>query len=754
MAIPEAAVSPFGPELPNPKDSPNSFLQSLQVDLDELHRAVSVISELGTRSDTGLDLTELQAQVDQLAEDVSDLQSQISDATIPSTFTGISLIDATCHIIDDVDATKRARFECEDISPSTEVVWRFPSRFNTGGTFVSSDVAEEIYTNWLFKARVGIGPNLGLFGIERQLHIDSYGPGGGILLDDITTSNPTTQVITHRANWASPWARAYGFSNAIGQSVGEYGAMAGGQALGYAYVGHGYGGLTPWVGPTGGTDNGAAFLMIRRPPRSTLYQPLIIDPAFANNITQLVVQSSRGGNTVNWAEFRNANEDVKLAVNEFGILEGPDPNVPNDPFTFWSIAEGGGAGVDVSSFGFGVRSTVTTESAHHTRWTDKAGSHIMMLGKGGTLYKGPSTADNQYVGSRDVDPTWYEDHYFDKDIFVSGFIYGDSGASSMEMHSTTVDGAASVAFSLVDDVARTTGHAFLLTNSADGKEAMRISWHGKMSLGYLPSISPDAISLPMLSFKTDDTASGVFTGAGLLASIKHSNAVITQTTMGGVIGSSTVNTTTALNTDFVFGTLGEAFSNTDSAGCTGKVLAGVVGIVSDADTTLVPTDIDGGVSYGRDSVKGNWDHVSTFWADAMINAAGAAPTNLPLIASAYRGTVPENTTGECWMLYGDLYEYYYTSKHKNYQKYGAPMASSVAGGIRVPWPRHGSRRTHMFFIPGDKADAGASVEGDVMFHDGTGADDAGLYQYVSGAWVELAGGGAGGGDSFLEWAGL
>jgi hypothetical protein len=305
---------------------------------------------------------------------------------------------------------------------------------------------------------------------------------------------------------------------------------------------------------------------------------------------------------------------------------------------------------------------------------------------------------------------------------------------------TVIDGGGFTAFDLRDRTSRSSGNAFLLRNIADDKELMKIFWDGKLVLGYTDSIGQFPNALMSFIYNDLNTEKVEVGMAGLL---NHADTGVTLARMAGFAGAGIVTTHTGLSSNLVSGVVGAGICGADTANYAGKVLAGVFGNTGSSATSsdIVPADVDGGAGYLVDAVRGNWDHVSTFFGNAQANnpITGGNPTNTPSVCSVLRAVIPEATTGEAWCIYGDtLSPLIYTNPTtKYYNYYGAPLVASVAGFARIPFPRHGSRRTHLYFIPGDLDDAGSSVFGDVVFDDGDGTTLEGLWEHDGTAFRKL-----------------
>jgi hypothetical protein len=171
-------------------------------------------------------------------------------------------------------------------------------------------------------------------------------------------------------------------------------------------------------------------------------------------------------------------------------------------------------------------------------------------------------------------------------------------------------------------------------------------------------------------------------------------------------------------------------------------MAGVVGNVFDRSTEgdKMPNTPDMQVATG--ALRGDWDHASSFWATGLFRTsyissttttAGTTgnPTNQPDIISAYRYAIPEVGEGEVWGIYGDHPSLPHASA------YYVPAPATLAGSYRCPWPRHGTRRTHIYFIPGDLDDTASNAVGDVMFDDGDGTTLEGLWEHDGTAFRKL-----------------
>lgn len=64
-----------------------------------------------------------------------------------------------------------------------------------------------------------------------------------------------------------------------------------------------------------------------------------------------------------------------------------------------------------------------------------------------------------------------------------------------------------------------------------------------------------------------------------------------------------------------------------------------------------------------------------------------------------------------------------------------PLTASVAGAYRAPWPRAGTRRTHIFFIPGKLTESTGPAVGDLVFDDG--GTELGLHEFHGGSFHKL-----------------
>ena len=89
MAIPQAAISPFGPDLSGFKQDPEGIIGRVRDDLDEVRRAVEALSRLATTTE-GPDNAELAALIVALTLQVVSLDERVTalEGAAPSTGTG------------------------------------------------------------------------------------------------------------------------------------------------------------------------------------------------------------------------------------------------------------------------------------------------------------------------------------------------------------------------------------------------------------------------------------------------------------------------------------------------------------------------------------------------------------------------------------------------------------------------------------------------------------------------------------------
>jgi hypothetical protein len=97
MAIPNATVSPFGPALPDVTLTPRTFTDSLIYDLDELHRAVTIVAADAMVAADIPDIAPLQSQLDALQAQVDALVfvSGVDPADILEILNQIAILQST-----------------------------------------------------------------------------------------------------------------------------------------------------------------------------------------------------------------------------------------------------------------------------------------------------------------------------------------------------------------------------------------------------------------------------------------------------------------------------------------------------------------------------------------------------------------------------------------------------------------------------------------------------------------------------------
>jgi len=302
--------------------------------------------------------------------------------------------------------------------------------------------------------------------------------------------------------------------------------------------------------------------------------------------------------------------------------------------------------------------------------------------------------------------------------------------------STIADNASAVAFQLNDSITRTTGLTFRIRNANLTRELMVTSWDGRFSFGYSPGLTPQVGHV--LSFiQTDsDSPAGAPHMVGILGEVSHTDATKTATIAYGIVGIHITGTATGASYKIAAGLRGTGVGGVD-ASLTGKILAGVsagmdaVGGVGGL-LTAEPGFPDPALIKGGTILRGSWDHVAAYWADAYGSTVSTLtiPTNRPGIVSSFRAPIqpfPFSFTvgspfGETWGIRGE-------APTSGSNGSGTPTAyaatyPALTGFMRVPYPRYtggtGVRAMQLFWEPWPIPAAGyANVMGDMFYSDGT-----------------------------------
>lgn len=429
------------------------------------------------------------------------------------------------------------------------------------------------------------------------------------------------------------------------------------------------------------------------------------------------------GQASDYIRIRNSTTANVFRLTAAGGMIAPTSATAGSSFALISVAERETAGAATPAFLMDISSSVTAEPTLHTRWRNKAGTTIQDLDSTGILYKGPITSASRYWSKNDT-ATWSGFHTFDFGINIGtlGLIESDAP-----------DG--DIAFDLVQTNSMPSGDLFLLRNSADNKHILRIQANGHLILGYGTGLVT-GLTNSLMSFAVNDT-NGITYNCGVVGIISHGSAGTPSRLLGMGGGAGIISGAGVPSANFIYGSIGVGFSQHNSSSYSSKTLAGVVGHVSHDNTEgdLFPTTPDTSVSAGADlSVAGNWKHVSCLWANALVSAGlkGPALTNKPAISSGVKSTIPEISTSEAWGIYGNSVDElgltgFGTGGPPTY--YAAVAASNV-GWMRCPWPRHGTRRTHFYMIPGSISESTGNLFGDVIFDDGAGSRADGLHEYI------------------------
>lgn len=324
--------------------------------------------------------------------------------------------------------------------------------------------------------------------------------------------------------------------------------------------------------------------------------------------------------------------------------------------------------------------------------------------------------------------------------------YGTIGVDLAGNYLLRVNGAGGTGniFNLRDSVARAASQIVFLLDSDDAAQSsphyMKANNLGNFSFGYGNSGSViDPIPGHVLSFLQQThnrpSFSTQINDCGILAYVQYDDTTGTGTSVNGAACGvkSVVGLTSSLaGVPFapigVIGHFGYASCNFDDPSLGGHSLAsfhgyfgGTIGSL-DYQTRAPIDDVN-----TNGAIRGAFDHVSVFWANARTYGAGGTnPTNKPVISSSARIPIQGCATDEQWGVYGHSFNFT-----------GTKQLCTTSGFIRIPFPgtNGATNRAHAYWLP-TAAPAGGSVwvnAGGEYWDDGTNCA-AGSYEYNGTSW--------------------
>lgn len=316
-------------------------------------------------------------------------------------------------------------------------------------------------------------------------------------------------------------------------------------------------------------------------------------------------------------------------------------------------------------------------------------------------------------------------------------------AGNLKLNVAGSGGAGNI-FNLRDSVARSGSQLVFLLDSDDAAQSsphyMKANNLGNFSFGYGNSGSViDPIPGHVLSFLQQThnrpSFSTQINDCGILAYVQYDDTTGTGTSVNGaacgvkaVVGLTSSLAGVPFAPIGVIGHFGYAACNFDDPSLGGHSLAcfqgyfgGTIGSL-DYQTRAPIDDVN-----TNGAIRGAFDHVSVFWANARTYGAGGTnPTNKPVISSSARLVIQGCATDEQWGVYGHSFNFT-----------GTKQLCTTSGFIRIPFPgtNGATNRAHAYWLP-TAAPAGGSVwvnAGGEYWDDGTNCAP-GSYEFDGTSW--------------------
>lgn len=306
-----------------------------------------------------------------------------------------------------------------------------------------------------------------------------------------------------------------------------------------------------------------------------------------------------------------------------------------------------------------------------------------------------------------------------------GYLGSGSGRAWVQCKLSAADAADANVAALTFDIATTlsAANAMKWTNTSVSKDYMVLGPGGTISFGYIAGLTVDTTS----AISTVGSTSNITTlNNAFGTAVAHDNAGITPTAINavGCYVSHSQSTTVPTNGYSGLRSGCTVLVAADTAGASAVELAAVAGVPGITSYTA-PFDRPNANS----ALRGNWKRVSMFRAGFIGTKASAPSATLgarPLIFSClYAPMSPyvDGTTGESWGVEID-----------NPASTNTPTTTPIMGGVKIAFPRYGTRQMHLYYVPTNTQPTG-NASGDTYFDSGV-AQEAGLWQYTT-AWAKL-----------------